>query len=163
MRISFQKICCLTVVFTLVVLFTISCSLIKSSEPQPKPKPKPKPTAKPEPTPTPQPPDTEKIIQTGLRQLEAGEINKAIASFEKAVAIEPDNSQAETYLQKAREMRDQLIEESLHQGIKYFSQEQLEDAMREWDKILELNPSHEEALKYKKRTKTMLDALQESK
>jgi tetratricopeptide (TPR) repeat protein len=142
-------------VFMLIV-FATNCGVGKTSE-KPEPKP-PKETEQ-----LPKPPDVDKIIQTGIAQLDAGAINKAISSFENALALEPDNSQAPQYLEQALAIREQLIEEHLRQGIEYFTNEQLENAMIEWEKILALDPSHEEALKYKELTKKMLDILEEGK
>ena len=65
------------------------------------PQPQPMPT----PTPTPvqsQPPDVQNILKTVIVQLEAGDINQAIASFDQATQLDPKNSQAKEYLRQAR-------------------------------------------------------------
>lgn len=96
-----------------------------------------------------------------MSQLEAGQVNKAIASFEKAKKQDPNNAQAEQYLQQARAKRQELIQKHLNQGIEYFRKEQLQEAMREWNAVLELDPNNAEALANKERTQKMLDALGE--
>jgi hypothetical protein len=62
------------------------CSLIKPD--QPKSKPKPKPTSSQQ-TSKPDFSDVSKIISQGVQQLEAGQVKKAIASFEKAQKNDP--------------------------------------------------------------------------
>ena len=142
----------LTLVVASMLLLTVSCSLVKPSEESQTSPPAVE-------TPKPKPPSAEKDIQTGIAQLESGQLNKAIASFQKALKIEPNNAQASQYLQEAENRKEQLITEHLHQGIEYFTGEQLQDAMGEWEAVLALDSENAEALKYKKRTQTMLDAL----
>ena len=142
-------------IIMMILVLTVSCSLIKSQKSQPKPKPKPSSQQ----TTQPKPPDVSKTISQGVSQLEAGQVNKAIASFEKAKKQDPNNAEAAQYLQKARAKREELIQQHLNQGIEYFRKEQLEEAMREWNAVLELDPNHAEALANKERTQKMLDAL----
>jgi tetratricopeptide (TPR) repeat protein len=130
------------------------------STPIPKSTSKPVLTPIPELTPTPEPAPSQSIIQQGIAYREAGDIKKAITSFEQALKIEPGNAEAAKYLEEARNELDELITSHLNNGIKYFNQDALEDAIREWDKVLELDPSHQEALKYKKEAQRRLDALQ---
>jgi len=142
----------LLLVTACVVLIT-GCGLFQSSG-----------DAKPEPsTPKqtqPTPPNADKIIQTGIAQLKAGKINKAIASFKKALKVSPNNLKAEKYLLDAQTQKEEIIQKALRKGIVYFENDELEAAMKEWKKVLALDPSHEKALDYKKQTQIRLDALQ---
>jgi len=147
----------------ILVLSAFGCSIFQPEKPKPKPTKTPKPAAKPKPTPTPKPPDVQKIIETGITQLESGKINKAIASFEQAQKLDSKNAQAAEYLQKAKDEKQRLIQLHLNKGIKYFTDDLLKEAMVEWDKVLELDPSHGKALNYKKQTQDRLDALESNK
>ena len=146
------KVLCANLVVTSMLFLAASCGLIKSSNESESTPPNVE-------EPKPQPPNADKVVQTGIAQLGNGQINEAIASFEKALKIDPNNSQASQYLNDAKEQKKQLITGHLHKGIEYFTEEQLEQAMAEWDAVLALDPNNEDALKYKKRTQAMLDAL----
>lgn len=142
----------------ILILSMAACSILQPEKSEPKPTTtKPKTSAKPKPTP--EPPDVQKIIETGISQLESGKINKAIASFEQALEADPNNTQAAGYLKKAQKEKQRLIQEHLNKGIKYFTEDLLKEAMVEWNKVLELDPSHKKALEYKERTQEQLDAL----
>jgi Flp pilus assembly protein TadD len=141
------------VIMLMILVLTESCSLIRPEEPKPKPKPSSQQSTKPK------PPDVSKTISQGVSQLEAGQVNKAIATFEKAQKQDPKNAEAAQYLDQARAKRQDLIHHHLNQGIEYFRKEQLQEALREWNAVLELDPKHSEALDYKARTQKMLEAL----
>lgn len=143
---------CLLIIMMSLAL-TVSCSLIRPQESKPKPKPTSQQSTKPK------APDVSGTISQGVSQLDAGQVNKAIASFEKAKKQDPNNAEAAQYLQQARAKRQELIQQHLNQGIEYFRKEQLQEAMREWNAVLDLDSNHSEALDYKARTQKMLDAL----
>ncbi len=126
-------------------------------EAKPTPKPAPKPTATP--TPTPKPPDVQNIIQQGKASMQDGSINQAISSFKRAVELDPGNAQAKDLLKQAQNARKRLIQIHLNKGIKHFTQEELEEAMAEWNTVLELAPDHPQALDYKARTQKRIDEI----
>lgn len=146
------------ILILIMLVLAVSCSLNKPEKPKSKPKPKPTSSQQ---TAKPKPPDVSKTISQGVKELEAGQVNKAIASFEKAKKKDPKNAEAAAYLKKAIARREELIQQHLNQGTEYFRKEQLQEAMREWNAILALDPNHPQALNYKQRTQKMLDALQE--
>jgi tetratricopeptide (TPR) repeat protein len=161
------KTLCIGVVVTSMLFLVTSCGFIKSlvgGDPEPSPPAAEQPT--PQPTeipavelPEPEPPNTDEVVQKGIAQLENGRLNEAIASFEEALSIEPDNAQASQYLAEAKSQREQVIKKHLLQGIEFFRNEELEQAMAEWDAVLALDPNNAEALKNKEETRARLDAL----
>jgi tetratricopeptide (TPR) repeat protein len=145
---------------SLIVLLVAGCSsfsLGPFGKPEPTPQPTPKPTPKPQVS-QPETPDVQSIIDNGKSQRKAGEYNKAIASFEEALKSDPENTEAATLLAEAKQERDALIEEHMKKGLEYFSDENLQAAMEEWDAVLSLDPDHTKALEYKERTQKQLDA-----
>jgi len=164
MRKRFQRIG--YVVFVVIVVMSfMGCSLINPSKPIEKPKPEKSVEKKPEKArpkpekPEPKKSDVQSIIQEGKAYHEKGELKKAIASFEQALKLEPGNTDAATQLQATQDELKASVDSHLKQGIKYFNQENLEDAMTEWKKVLELDPTNKDALDYKEKTQKRLDAL----
>ena len=146
------------------LLFIALTGCTTGTTPKPQPTPKPQTTQKPKPQATPKPTlspaaEAEKLVNTGAARLEAGEVNKAISSFQKALKVDPKNAEAAQYLQQAEQKKAEMINAHLKQGIKYFNSEQLEQAMTEWNNVLALDPKHAKALTYKQRTQAQLDAL----
>ncbi len=144
------------IVVSLLLIFTTNCAQLPSIG---WPKSEEKKTEKTE-TSKPQPqPDVNAIIQKGVNYREAGQLKKAIASFEKALEVEPGNAEAARYLAETENELDDLIQSHFNKGIAYFNQDALEDAIREWDKVLELDPSHQKAAEYKDRAQQRLKVL----
>lgn len=125
----------------------------QSEEPAPKATPKPQASQ-------PATPDVGKIIATGQGQLNAGKLNDAIASFEKALSIDPGNSDAKSLLNEAKQERAAQIDMHMKKGLQYNSEENLQAALKEWEAVLALDPNHAQALEYKERTQKQLDAFQ---
>lgn len=106
--------------------------------------------------------DAEHFIQTGLKLRESGELKKALSLFENAAQLDPENPEIAQYIETTNLELQKLITFHLNEGIKQFNQEALENAIAEWNKVLELEPSNTQASEYKKRAEQMLEALSSS-
>ena len=159
MRKYIRGVCC-TILVVILAMSAVSCSSfldrIGGSD---KPKTQPKKT-QPKKT-QPKKSDVQGLIKQGIAYREAGELRKAITSFKKALEVEPKNAKAKQYLKETQQERDALVEKHLNQGIEHFTNEDLQDAMKEWNKVLELDPSNKKALEYKEKTQNRLDALKD--
>jgi tetratricopeptide (TPR) repeat protein len=142
----------------LIVLLVAGCSSFSFGPfGKPKPEPTPEPTPKPQVS-QPETQDVQSIIDNGKSQRKAGDYNKAIATFEEALKSDPENTEAATLLAETQQERATLVEEHMKKGLQYFSDENLQAAMEEWDAVLSLDPDHAKALEYKDRTQKQLDA-----
>lgn len=103
--------------------------------------------------------EVESLVQAGIALHEAGKLRKAIITFEQAVQLDPENAEIARYLEEIQDEMKKLITAHLNEGIKQFNQEALEDAIAEWDKVLELDPSNQQAAEYRERAEKMLDIL----
>ena len=99
------------------------------------------------------------LIQQGVLAWQAGNLKAAIAAFEEANQLAPQNREIQEYLEKIRDDLKKLTTFHLNEGIKFFNREALEDAILEWEKVLDLDPGNPQALAYRERAKKMLDAL----
>ncbi len=159
MRKHIRSVCCIILILVLVVV-SVNCSILKRFEPPDKSKTEKPPTETPVKTPTPKP-NVQAIIQEGIAYRKAGKLKKAIAAFRQALKLEPKNTEAANQLQETQNELNALIDLHLKQGIKYFTQENLQDAISEWNIVLELDPSNKEAADYKERAQRKLDALKD--
>jgi tetratricopeptide (TPR) repeat protein len=103
--------------------------------------------------------DVKKILEKGLSYKERQAYTEAIAEFEKALNLDPNNAQAQTYLEETKTTLQKQVALHLNEGIRYFNDQQLEKAIAEWDKVLALSPDNQKAKDYRKRAHTMLEKL----
>ncbi|MDZ7262690.1 MAG: tetratricopeptide repeat protein, partial [candidate division KSB1 bacterium] len=86
---------------------------------------------------------------------------KALEAFHQMLESHPNNSQAQEYIEKCQQQLNQMVEEYFNVGMAYYTEENYEAALREWDKVLKINPDHRGALEYRKRALERVQALQE--
>lgn len=103
--------------------------------------------------------EAQQLLQRGIGSRQSGDMNAAIAAFEKALKRDPDNAEIAKHLRDARDERQRLIDKHLNAGVKFFNQDLLTEAIQEWDAVLALDPSNQEASNYKKQAQQRLDAL----
>ena len=104
-------------------------------------------------------PEVQAQLRTGLAYREKGDLKNALAAFEQAALLEPQNAEARKNLEETQDELKKAITAHLNEGIKHFNQEALEDAIAEWNKVLELDPSNRQASEYKERASAMLKTL----
>lgn len=93
------------------------------SLPPPKATPEPKPVATPQPTPTPPPPDYTFYQKRAEANLSKGDLEAALADYNKAVELKADNP--DLYVSRGRA---------------YFNLKSYELSVKDFDKAIELNP-----------------------
>ena len=103
--------------------------------------------------------EIDNLIYQGRNSRKAGDLKSAIAFFEQAAQLAPQNQYLQKDLEKTRDEAKKLITFHLNEGIKFFNREALEDAILEWEKVLDLDPDNPQALEYRRRAEKMLDAL----
>ncbi len=103
--------------------------------------------------------ESENLSQQGIIVWKAGDLKSAIAFFEQALQLAPQNRDIQNYLDQTRDEFQKQITFHLNEGIKFFNREALEDAILEWEKVLDLDPDNSQALEYRRRAEKMLDAL----
>jgi len=88
-----------------------------------------------------------------------GDLQKAISVYEQALQLSPENPEIIELLEQVREELQTQITAHLNEGIKLFNQEAIEEAIAEWNIVLQLEPTNQQASEYKKRAEKMLEAL----
>lgn len=83
-----------------------------------------------------------RVYQSGLQALQKGEQEKAYAAFTEALKLNPRHAQA---AQKAEEVKQDMIQRYHKNAMAAFHRQDLDSAIKEWDKVLVLNPDNESA------------------
>jgi len=87
-------------------------------------------------------------------------IRKKYADALKIISkIDPANDCADKIRSAVKKAIQKQAEAHYLRGVKYFLNEELQSAIKEWEKTLELNPSHDKAKKNIKNAKNLLEKL----
>lgn len=103
--------------------------------------------------------EVEALLKTAEAYREAGNLKEAITVLEQAEQVNPGNQEISQQLEEVRNDFKEVITAYLNEGIKLFNQEALEEAIVEWDKVLELEPDNKQAANYKAQAEKRLNAL----
>ena len=103
--------------------------------------------------------EVEALLKTAEAYREAGDLKEAITVLEQAGQVNPGNQKISQQLEEVRNEFKEVITAYLNEGIKLFNQEALEEAIVEWDKVLELEPDNKQAANYRAQAEKRLNAL----
>lgn len=98
-------------------------------------------------------------LARGKSYLGSGTFQKAIDEFRICLKYEPGMREARELLGKAEKDKDTAVDTHLKKGISHFQREELELAIREWERALELDPENKPAADYKSRAEGILEVL----
>ncbi len=79
-----------------------------------------------------------------------------IQSWKNALALMPEDKEAENELKRAEQLAPALIQSLYNRGLEDYSKANYKDAVQKWEKILILNPRHYKALENIQKTKEKL-------
>lgn len=94
--------------------------------------------------------DAEQPYQEGLRAMKAGLPVQAYEAFGKALAVKPNHAGAKA---KQAELRPKVVEYYHRTATKAYRKQDMDEAIRNWDKVLEIDPAN--ALAKSNRAKAM--------
>lgn len=129
---------------------------VPGDAPPPEPPPKPRPTkpaestaveaeaTPPAPPAPPQPPASpaEATYQEAMRLLRAGQKDQAYGTLQQAVRLDPEHKPARAQLDQ---LRQELVQRHSRNALGAFHRQDLKLAIKEWDRVLELDPRNESA------------------
>jgi tetratricopeptide (TPR) repeat protein len=84
---------------------------------------------------------------------------KAIEEFSAVLKIFPAYINTDDLLARAKKERDKAVDAHFRKGIAYFQSEEMEMAIKEWEAVLELDPSNKVAADYKDRAEVIMERL----
>jgi len=84
---------------------------------------------------------------------------KAIEEFSAVLKLMPAYMNTAELLSRAKKERDKAVDARLKKGIAYFQNEEMEMAIKEWEAVLELDPSNKVAADYKYRAEVIMERL----
>jgi serine/threonine protein kinase len=101
-----------------------------------------------------------KLLNTGRRYFEKGNLGEATKSFEQVIAIDPQQEEAREYLSRMQKLAEQAeqVEKQLLEADFYFKREKFEPAYEIYKKVLQLAPDNKEARRGLQKVEQALNA-----
>ncbi len=102
----------------------------------------------------------ENLQKKGIEDFEKGDYLKAREAFGQILVKEPDHKIAGDYLKKSENRLKTRVEELFNQGMVNYSEGDYNAAIAIWDRILQIDPSHQKTLEYIQKASERLKALE---
>ncbi|MDZ7344886.1 MAG: tetratricopeptide repeat protein, partial [candidate division KSB1 bacterium] len=87
------------------------------------------------------------------------QFNQAISLYNSILERDPGHTAARSNRDECQRQLNLQIDKHFSNGINFYAAEDYENAIREWDKALRLDPNHKQSLEYKQQAQLRLDAL----
>jgi peptidoglycan/xylan/chitin deacetylase (PgdA/CDA1 family)/nucleoid-associated protein YgaU len=104
--------------------------------------------------------DLKKAILYGLGKSQLGQqkYGESYRTFSQLVALAPDYQDAPALLRQAR---DRAVQQHMNQGLRFFQEEKLEEAIAQWRAVLEYDPEYANAKRNIEQAQRLLRNLQQ--
>lgn len=104
------------------------------------------------------PTEAERLYRQGVAQKNAGNLDAALAAFSDAARREPGNSE---YAKQAEAARNELVRRYDRDATQAFQRQNLELAIKSWDRVLALDPENQKAKLERARAEDLKKRLQD--
>lgn len=104
--------------------------------------------------------DLSGLLKQGEAYYNRGQFVSAMEMFDRVLAQDPDNPQAKKFLDQAQRQLNYRVEQYFNRGLSYYANEDYDNAIREWDNALALNPDHAQSREYREQARLKLEALE---
>jgi len=109
----------------------------------------------------------EALSQSGIQQLleqaqvyySQNQFLQAIESYRRILERDPAHPVARARLEECQRQLNSQVEKYFERGLRLYAVDDYEGAIREWDKVLNIDPTHKQSLDYKQRARQQLETL----
>lgn len=102
----------------------------------------------------------EAVFEKGKEAFEDSNYFEAIRVFLDVLKMDEDHDQAKEYLARTRRLLEPEAERLFRFGLQLYMREDYRAALREWDKVLLIEPSNQDTMEYRNRAEQKLKALE---
>lgn len=99
-------------------------------------------------------------FEQGRQQFTEGKHLDALKTFLQVLDRNPRHREAAEYLDQTRQALRPDIDAYFRAGLQYYTRDNYQAAIAEWDKVLLIDPNHQGTLEYRKRADEKLKALE---
>lgn len=86
--------------------------------------------------------EIDELTETGLGQLRREEFREAYATFTRVLQLDPENDRAKDFQAQASDLLEQQVRPIYEEAVRLYNAGEIEAAMREFQRALELHPDH---------------------
>jgi tetratricopeptide (TPR) repeat protein len=109
----------------------------------------------------------EALSQSGIQQLleqaqvyyNQSQFLQAIEFYRRILERDPAHPAARARLNECQRQLNLQVEKYFERGLRLYAVDDYEGAIREWDKVLNIDPTHKQSLDYKQRARQQLETL----
>jgi len=101
----------------------------------------------------------EDLQKQGLQLFKNGEYQRALKAFNQILEKDPEHVIARSYIDECQQKINKRIAELFSSGMRFYTGGDYEAAIREWDRVLVIDPNHVSAIEYKIKAEERLEAL----
>ena len=107
----------------------------------------------------------EELTEAGLAQLKREEYKEAYASFSQVLEIDSNNARARDFRDQARQLLDQKVKPMYDEGVRLYNNDELVEAMEQFNRVLAIYPDHADTLDFVNRAmeRTRSEAIEKYK
>lgn len=104
--------------------------------------------------------DLKDLYEQGERYYGRGQFVQAMELFDRVLAKDPNHVEAKRYLDNSQRQLHLKIEQHFNRGLSYYANEDYDNAIKEWERVLAFSPDHAQSLEYRQQARQKLEALQ---
>ena len=94
----------------------------------------------------------DRLIRTSEKLMDTGQYKEAYATLNKTRKYDPNGREARSL----RKELEKILNTYYKRGLRYYGQEKFRSAIREWNKVIMIDPNHTKARQYKERAEANL-------
>jgi tetratricopeptide (TPR) repeat protein len=107
------------------------------------------------------------LSQSGIQQLleqaqvyySQSQFLQALEFYKRVLERDPGHPVARARLDECQRQLNSQVEKYFERGLRLYAVDDYEGAIREWDKVLNIDPTHRQSLEYKQRARLQLETL----
>jgi tetratricopeptide (TPR) repeat protein len=99
------------------------------------------------------------LSEAGQSYFQRGELLSAMRLYQRAIQILPESQLIILQIEKCQAEMNKKIDEHFNRGMSLYNEQNYNQAIIEWEKVLSFNPDHYDSIDYIQRAKKRLDAL----
>lgn len=101
------------------------------------------------------------MLERGKGFYQQNQFLKAMEVFNQVLEQDPDNAVAQRYLEDCQKQLELQVEKFFNQGMDFYAAEDYREAIKMWDKALQINPNHAQSRSFKSKALERLQALEQ--
>ncbi len=101
------------------------------------------------------------MIERGRAFYQQNQFFKAMEVFSQVLEQDPGNAASQRFLEDCQKQLELQVDKFFNQGMDYFAAEDYREAIKMWDRALQINPNHAQSRSFKSRALERLQALEQ--